>query len=258
MNDKTCQIELSSDSIDFRTTQIKSYYEFSEHENSKENRITQQDESIKEEILRTQGPEITSEKENSALSDENISFAANFGRFLGVHISIRQNAVDTIIFIQDSAIESVTSFKESRKKEIDDLLKRGAFQIVSLTDVFPGIRIFNSRFVDKIKHFGTSDAYEKSRLVVQAYNDYGKEMILIESLTIQRMSQRLILALIATLMHTGMNLYLRDVTQTYVQFATKLTREFYARSSDLGIELDDQAILRIMKSLYGISEAENH
>ena len=41
-----------------------------------------------------------------------------------------------------------------------------------------GIRIFNLRFVDEIKNPGTETAFEKSRLVVQAYNDQGKELIL--------------------------------------------------------------------------------
>jgi hypothetical protein len=38
-------------------------------------------------------------------------------------------------------------------------------------DVPQGVYIFNSRFVDKIKHPGTNKAFKKSRLVIQAYND---------------------------------------------------------------------------------------
>jgi hypothetical protein len=38
-------------------------------------------------------------------------------------------------------------------------------------DVPQGVYIFNSWFVDEIKHPGTNKAFEKSRLVVQAYND---------------------------------------------------------------------------------------
>jgi hypothetical protein len=33
-------------------------------------------------------------------------------------------------------------------------------------DVLQGVYIFNSRFVDKIKHPGTDKAFKKSRLVV--------------------------------------------------------------------------------------------
>ena len=34
-----------------------------------------------------------------------------------------------------------------------------------------GVYIFNSRFVNKIKYLGTDKAFEKSRLIIQAYND---------------------------------------------------------------------------------------
>ena len=40
-------------------------------------------------------------------------------------------------------------------------------------------------------------AFEKSRLIVQAYINHGKNEILTQSPTIQQMSQRLILALAA-------------------------------------------------------------
>lgn len=60
-------------------------------------------------------------------------------------------------------------------------------------DVPAGTRFFNSRFVGEIKHEGTERAFEKSRLVVQAYNDQGKSIVLTQSPTIQRLSQRLIL-----------------------------------------------------------------
>ena len=65
-------------------------------------------------------------------------------------------------------------------------------------DAIPkGVRLFNSRFVDEVKHKGTDKAFEKSRLVVQAYNDQGKELVLTQSPIIQRVSQRLILCLAA-------------------------------------------------------------
>jgi hypothetical protein len=46
-------------------------------------------------------------------------------------------------------------------------------------DVLQGVHIFNSRFVDEIKHPGIDKAFEKSRLVIQAYNDQGKDLVLI-------------------------------------------------------------------------------
>ena len=57
-------------------------------------------------------------------------------------------------------------FIDSRRKEINGLLEKGVFAVVTDSDVPQGVRIFNSRFVDEIKHFNTDKAFEKSRLVV--------------------------------------------------------------------------------------------
>jgi hypothetical protein len=56
-------------------------------------------------------------------------------------------------------------------------------------------RTFKARFVDKVKFAGTDKAYEKSRLVVQGYDDHGKKEILTQSPTIQRASQRILFGL---------------------------------------------------------------
>ena len=41
-----------------------------------------------------------------------------------------------------------------------------------------GNRVFNSRFVDKIKNPSTNKAFEKLRLIIQTYNDSEKDLIL--------------------------------------------------------------------------------
>jgi hypothetical protein len=61
--------------------------------------------------------------------------------------------------------------------------------------------------------------FEKSRLVVQAYNDEGKETILTQSPTIQRASQRVIIALAPSLAKDSskkISLSIRDITQAYI------------------------------------------
>ena len=42
----------------------------------------------------------------------------------------------------------------------------------------PGARVFGSRFVNKIKAKGTDKVFEKSRLVIQVYNDDQKTTVL--------------------------------------------------------------------------------
>jgi hypothetical protein len=66
---------------------------------------------------------------------------------------------------------------------------------IIVKDIPQGVYIFNSRFVNEIKHPSTNKAFEKSRLVIQAYNDQRKDLVLMQSPTIQRVSQRIILAL---------------------------------------------------------------
>ena len=80
----------------------------------------------------------------------------------------RQNTADISVFIQGGALPT---FTESRQKEINGLLEKGVFETINIADIPKGVRIFNSWFVDEIKNPGTDKAFEKSRLVVQAYND---------------------------------------------------------------------------------------
>jgi hypothetical protein len=54
--------------------------------------------------------------------------------------------------------------------------------------------------------------FKKLRLVVQAYNNKGKEIILTQSLTIQKASQHLIVALALSLVNNNIRLLIRDIT----------------------------------------------
>lgn len=164
-----------------------------------------------------------------------------------------------ICFVFNNFSPEPPQFVASRHKEVSGLIEKGVFQLIDHQAVPPGARIFNSRFVDEIKHPGTEKAYEKSRLVVQAYNDQNKDLVLTQSPTIQRVSQRLILCLAATIPNT--KLFLRDVTQAYVQSTSSLNRDFFIRpppelATMLGAPLD--CIMKVIKPLYGVPEAGNH
>lgn len=71
-----------------------------------------------------------------------------------------------------------------RQKKIDGLVEKGVFQVVNTISIPSNIQIFNFGFVDKIKNLDTNKAYEKSLLVVQAYNDNEKDLILTQLLII--------------------------------------------------------------------------
>jgi hypothetical protein len=173
-----------------------------------------------------------------------------------------QNFTDISIFLQDEvdsfALTLILTFVDSRRKEINDLLKRQVFEIITISEVLKNVRIFNFRFVDEIKHSDISQAYEKFRLMIQTYNNHEKTLVLTQAFTIQRMSQRIILVIAASI-NENHHLYLRDIIQIYTQSKSSFNRMFFIRSSfDLDIALFDDAILRIIKSLYDVSEAKAH
>jgi hypothetical protein len=126
--------------------------------------------------------------------------------------------------------------------------------MIIISEVSEGVRIFNSRFVDEIKHSTISQTYEKFRLVMQAYNDHEKALMLTQASIIQRMSQRIILFIATSIDY---DLFLRDITQVYTQSKISLNRQFFIRFS-AELELSDDAILRIIKSLYEVSKVEAH
>ena len=106
---------------------------------------------------------------------------------------------------------------------------REVIQFININDpIVADNRIFGSRMVNEVKGKTTDSPYEKVRLVIQGYNDLGKEHILTQSPTIQRASQRLILALAPALLRMGFTLSLRDITQAYTQSATSLARLIFA------------------------------
>src|SRR5438045_3988240 len=149
-------------------------------------------------------------------------------------------------------------FRSSHQKELTGLLEKGVFQIVNLADVHSGSRLFNSWFIDEIKNLGT---FEKSRLIMQAYNDDEKKLVLTQSPTIQHVSQCIILCIAAMKIDTNVNIFLRNISQAYVQSNTNLNREFYVRppqelEEELGIGKHN--VLKVLKPLYGVPEADNH
>lgn len=148
-------------------------------------------------------------------------------------------------------------FEMATKAEIDALITRGVFRFEVYDPHRHGhTRIFKSRIVNEVKGKTTDQPYEKSRLVIQGYADDGKKIVLTQSPTIQRSSQRVIIALAPTLLQTGMTLWLRDITQAYTQSDDPLQRTIIA---DLPVQLRDSypagTVMTVIKPLYGIAEA---
>ena len=189
IENKTYTLQLSSGLTNFRITTVKSYLQ--------ESTITDipalHDLDALELDLDQPDKEVTS-------SDNRYNIdAAKLPRrnqACTYRLPIRfQHMVDILVFLKNDTSEP--SFTDSRHKEINGLLEKNAFEIFTISDVPSKIRIYYSHFVDEIKNEGTATDFEKSRLVVQAYNNHSKEEILTQASTIKRMSQYLILALAA-------------------------------------------------------------
>lgn len=147
-------------------------------------------------------------------------------------------------------------FEESDMAEIDSLTVAGALEFMRYDPVKHGRhRIYRSRLVREVKGKSTKP-YEKSRLVVQGFNDQGKKTILTQSPTIQRSSQRLLLALAPSLIKKGHKLSLRDITQAYTQAKDKMHRTILIQlPKELKSRYPADTVIHVRLALYGVPEA---
>ena len=147
------------------------------------------------------------------------------------------------------------NFQTSRLKELNKLLEKKVFKIIYIDNLFTKARVFENRFVNQIKNEGIEKTFEKSRLIVQTFNDSKKQKILIQASIIQRINQRFIIAL--SLVISQLFLYLRDITQTYTQSRSKLNKDVFIFVS-AEMKLSSKTILRVILSLYEIVELNTY
>jgi hypothetical protein len=86
---------------------------------------------------------------------------------------------DIMVFLQDNRL-----YKDSCQVKVTGLLEKGIFEVTPRSQVPKEVCIFNSRFVNEIKNKGTERELKKSRLVIQAYNNSKKHMVLTQLPTI--------------------------------------------------------------------------
>ena len=72
----------------------------------------------------------------------------------------RKNPNITVFLQEDD------QYQESRHAEVLGLIAKGVFEITTKSEVPGGSRIFNSKFVDKVKNKGIKNECKKLRLVV--------------------------------------------------------------------------------------------
>jgi hypothetical protein len=184
-------IELSNELIKFRSTSIKSYYQddHTDDENSSSSFtsnmssfIESQNNSIIDSIL-SQSPNTISliESQDNSFAIDSIICTESIKR--GREQSRKYStSIAYLNFTLNSITDSTVSrFIASRQQKMTELLEKKVFLSIRKTDVLSDVRIFSSRFVNEIKHFDTNKAFEKFRLVVQAFKNQNKTLVLIQS-----------------------------------------------------------------------------
>jgi hypothetical protein len=92
--------------------------------------------------------------------------------------------------------------------------------------------------------------------MIQDYNDHGKQNILTQFPTIQRMSQRLIMVITITTIKQNYVLKLRNITQAYPQSSFELNQEIFARlPKELRDKYPRNTIIQMIRPFYGIAES---
>jgi hypothetical protein len=282
-NGETCTIDMPYGPTNFRTTVVKPYFtetptdqEVPEEQPLSEQPLPEQplpQETVRRgpgrpkgsrNIQRSKEPTRHSTRHLTTDFDEQFVTAIEGEDEISMAFMTRKEQADMELSTKLRKDGIITTpgkpFEISQQQEIDGLIARGVFEFVQYDpDKHSGVRIFNSRLVNEVKGKTTSTPFEKSRLVIQAYSDEGKEIILTQSPTIQRASQRVIIAIAPSLVRLGIKLYLRDITQAYVQSTTTLNRLILAHLPE---EMQDQylpdTIMIVRKPLYGIPEAGTH
>ncbi len=254
---ETCTVELTSGPKDFRVTVVKPYLEESNTQLDSPSQDPpvppgQDSPDSSPEQDSPQSDDIQPIDDDSQDPPEDTPLRRNPARQRHVPPRFR-NSADITVYM--STPPPVQNFQASRLKELNGLLEKGVFEIMETSDIPARARIFGSRFVDQVKNEGTEKAFEKSRLVVQAFNDSEKHGILTQAPTIQRASQRLIIAL--SLAIPQLSLHLRDITQAYTQSRSELARDvFILAPVEMG--LSARTVLRVILPLYGIAESGTH
>lgn len=143
-------------------------------------------------------------------------------------------------------------FAKARRAEIDGLIEQGVFSLANI-DEARGYTIFNARFVDETRNYGTPHAKYKSRLIVQAYRDQAPGLLKYAP-TIQRSSQRMILHVAAQdLEH--LFIFPRDIVEACTQAEDKLQRVIYLRPPEV-LGFPPEVLLRVDRGLYGLPESD--
>ncbi len=156
-------LELSNESTKFQSISIKSYY--------------QNDYTVENQNFSS-----SSTSNLSSLIEPQNDFATNSIIRISIHQEILESikrdreqsrkysiSIACLNFVLNSTV--VSQFTAFKQQKIAELLEKEIFFSVNKTEMLSDVRMFNSRFVDEIKHSNTEKAFEKSRLVIEVFKN---------------------------------------------------------------------------------------
>lgn len=162
----------------FRSTVVKRYLEPDHVGNQDESRSGHRIYRASTSVL-TQPMDLKGARAMTA----DIGKTASDGPFPASIVSVEEEtenyAIHDIDIFKKQGIPQSTNhskYAHSQTKELNGLLERSVFTPVHI-DVAKGHRIFGSRFADQVKHEGTPNEFEKSRLVVEGFNNKSGVLI---------------------------------------------------------------------------------
>jgi transposase InsO family protein len=156
--------------------------------------------------------------------------------------------------IVDADDPRASQFTEAKRKEVLGLIERGTFGIQLACDAPPRPNILPSRFVLTVKNVETDRPVFKARLVVGGHRDREKSTLVHDSQTVRASAVRMLLAMAACF---DFEIWSTDVNQAYLQAATPLLRDVFIKAPDV-LTLNQGELLRLLKPLYGLSEAGDY
>ena len=140
---------------------------------------------------------------------------------------------------------------DARKKELDNLIRRGTWKIVLEKNVPKGANIISGMFVMTIKDVETDSPIYKARYVAHGHRDNEKNELVHNSTTARQSSTRLMLAIAATL---EFKVWSQDISQAYLQGAEKLSRDVYIRPGP-ELKIPSGHLLKLLKPIYGLADS---
>ena len=188
-------LNLPNGPIKFKTTSIKSYHDPSDLDiNDEDNSLNGENPKISdvsdflehptspeandENSEHSSSPEANAENRPSPNDDSAIRPIRRGRRRSRKQISEKNFIFTSDIYFFSNIPTNHHPYVESRKKKMIELIEKRIFISINKKKMSEGMRIFNSRFVDEVKNVDTKSTFEKSRLMMQTYNDSIKHFVL--------------------------------------------------------------------------------